>query len=146
MADQRQDHVDAGWNEDAGLRWIEAGRLRLEEDDQGAIATVLDPQRVHGVWQGELSATELVGLVRHLAGWFADDPTETIRQIEVLATRVQDELEAWNIRARADEEHPPYDDLTRALGALLGNCRELREVIGKFAGPRPVITVEESAE
>lgn len=78
MYTTKQDHVAAGCYE-RGLCWIEAGRLRLEEDDQGAIVTVLDPQRVHGTWQGELSATELLGLVRHLAAWFADDPTETIR-------------------------------------------------------------------
>lgn len=63
-----------------------------------------------------------------------------------MAARVQAELESWNDRARADEEHPPYDDLTRMLGALLGNCRELRETLGKFAGPRPVITVDGGAD
>jgi hypothetical protein len=76
-------------------------------------------------WQGELSATELLGLVRHLAAWFADDPTETIRQIEASATRVQAELEGWNSRARAVEEYPLYDDLTRPDPRARRSARQL---------------------
>jgi len=140
MHDREQDHVAAGWNEGHDLRWIEAGRLRLEEDDKGAIVTV--GQDRFGSW---LSATELAGLVRQLAAWFSDDPTATIRQIETCATFVKVELEAWNDRARIDEEHPPYDDLTRSLGALLGKCRDLREALGKFADKPTIITVEEGA-
>ncbi len=81
--------------------------------------------------------------MRQLGAWFADDPTATIRQIEDLSNYVRSELEAWNDRARADEEHPPYDELTRALDGLLGRCRDLREVLGRFADPPKVITVVE---
>lgn len=155
MPDQEPDRVAAGWNE--GFRWIEVGRLRLEEDDKGAhvrmrnvLRNVLPNARSielppHGTtW---LSATELAGLVRELAVWFADDPTDTIRQIETCATFVQTELEGWNDRARADEEHPPYDDLTRALGTLLSKCRGLREAISKFADKeKTIITVEDESK
>lgn len=152
--DREQDHVAAGWNEDHTFRWIDVGRLRLEEDDKGAcvqmrniLSNFLPNGRSielppHGtIW---LSATELAGLVRQLAAWFAEDPTDTIRQIENCAMYVQTELEGWNDRARSDEEHPPYDELTRALSALLGKCRDMREVIGRFADKeKPIITVEE---
>lgn len=154
MLDREQDHIAAGWNDDRAFRWIEAGRLRLEEDDKGALATI---QTLPGVRTGDygdleakrpgavtavrvavlpgpthLSATELAGLVGHLAAWFADDPTDMIHQIETCATYVHTELEAWNARARIDEEHPPYDKLTNALDELAGKCRDLRESLGKF--------------
>jgi len=86
------------------------------------------------------SATELAGLVRQLSG-FADDPTD--RQIETCATYVKVELEAWNDRARIDEEHPPYDELVRALVALHGKCRDLREALSRFSEEPKIITVEE---
>jgi hypothetical protein len=60
-----------------------------------------------------------------------------------LVTYVKIELEAWDDRARIDEEHPPYDELVRALTALHGKCRELREVLGRFADKPAIITVEE---
>lgn len=44
--------------------------------------------------------------------------------------------------ARSDEEHPPYDELVRALDGLLGRCRDLREVLGRFAEKDKVITVD----
>ena len=52
-----------------------------------------------------------------------------------------------NDRARIDEEHPPYDELTRALTDLLGRCRSLREVMGRFVdkADKPIITIEEGA-
>jgi hypothetical protein len=134
MASKNQDHVAAGWNEDHTFRWIEAGRLRLEEDDKGATAlarTALpdrpggDPIELYGpTW---LSATELAGLSRQLVDWFCDDLADKIGEIEQHTKRVRGELEAWNDRARIDEEHPPYDDLTRSLDAILARCRELRE-------------------
>lgn len=118
-----EQYVAEGWNADHDLRWIEVGRLRFEEDKEGASAII---QETSGpTW---LSATELAGLARHLASWFTDDPSDAIRQIETCATYVQVELERWNERARIDEEHPPYDKLTRALDALLAKCRHLREV------------------
>lgn len=128
MLDREQDHIAAGWNDDRAFRWIEAGRLRLEEDDKGALVTI---QALPG--PTHLSANELAGLVGHLAGWFADDPTDMINQIETCATYVHTELEAWNARARIDEEHPPYDKLTNALDVLAGKCRDLREALGRFA-------------
>jgi hypothetical protein len=135
--DQPEDYVAAGWTADESrMRWIEVGRLRLEEDDKGAVVSVRDLPK--GCW---LSATELSGLVRHLAGWFAEDPTDSLRFIEARAKFVRAELDKWNDRARIDEEHPPYDDLTRALGDLLARCRDLREDIGKFA-EKATITVE----
>ena len=129
MRDQ-EDHVAAGWHLKHSFRWIEAGNLRLDEDEHGARAVTLlartGPQQVAGpTW---ISATELAGLVRHLAGWFTDDPAEAIRQIETSATYVKNELEACNDRARIDEEHPPYDKLTRVLDVLLTECKRLREV------------------
>ena len=186
MLDQEPNHVAAGWNEEHTFRWIEAGLLRLDEDDKGAIATAQDradaklsqadleyacsndvqiacvqagalrlgdlvprmAQEIISSRKGRwLSATELAGLTRHLAAWFADDPTATIRQIETCANYVKIELEGWNDRARIDEEHPPYDELTRALTALLDRCRDLREVMNRFADKtdKPIITVEEGA-
>lgn len=125
MIDRDRDHVAAGWDAGDEFRWIEAGRLRLVEDDKGAHATVQGPSGP--TW---LSATELAGLACHLAAWFVGDDTvaDKIRLIEACARRVHGELEAWNARARADEEHPPYDELTRALDVLLGACRDLREM------------------
>jgi hypothetical protein len=126
MLEREQDHVAAG--RDDGLRWIEAGRLRLEENSKSGAQVMIQTtaRSVH------LSATELLGLVGHLSSWFADDPTDMIRQIETHATHVQTELEKWNARARIDEEHPPYDKLTLVLDELIGKCRELREVVGRF--------------
>jgi hypothetical protein len=141
MPDQRDDHVATGWTDgDDRMRWIEVGQLRLEEDARdGAVVTL------KGLAKGcAVSATELAGLVRHLAGWFAEDPTDGIRYIESRAKFVKTELDKWNDRARIDEEHPPYDDLTRALGDLLARCRDLREDIGKFAD-KAVITVGEGS-
>lgn len=141
MPDQQEDHVAAGWTDaDDRQRWIEAGQLRLEEDDKGA-AVIVQGQPT-GCW---LSATELTGLVRNLAGWFSEDPTDGIRFIETRAKLVKTELDKWNDRARIDEEHPPYDELTRALGDLLARCRDLREDLGKFVD-KAVITVEESSK
>lgn len=141
MLDQEQPHVAAGWNEDRTFRWIEIGGIRIDEDDRGAVLLLKDP-RFNGATK--LSATELAGLVGHLAAWFADDPTTTIRQIENCANYVRTELEAWNDRARIDEEHPPYDELVRALDGLLGRCRDLREVMSRFADKtdKKIITVE----
>ena len=183
---EAENHVAAGWNDDHTFRWIEAGPLRLDEDDRGARVVVHDrtdapltladlqyacsndvqaactqagalrlgnlvPKMAaellrarKGHW---LSATALASLTRHLASWFAEDPTATIRQIETCATFVRIELETWNDRARIDEEHPPYDELTRALDALLARCRDLREVMNRFADKtdKPVITIEDDA-
>ncbi len=126
MLDREQDHVAVGV--DGGFRWIEAGNVRLAEDAEGAFVMI---QARPGPTR--LSATELAGLVGHLAAWFADDPTDTIQQIETCATYVQTELEKWNARARIDEEHPPYDKLTNALDTLIGKCRDLRESLGRFS-------------
>lgn len=143
MQDQEQDHVAAGWNEEHTFRWIEAGRVRLEEDDKGATVKVFTDRRapLDHVKLSWLSSTELAGLARHLAAWFADDPIPTIRRIEDCANYVNTELETWNARARIDEEHPPYDELVRALDDVLGRCRQLREVLGRFADPPKIITV-----
>ena len=187
MRDREQDHVADGWNEEHTFRWIEAGRLRLDEDDKGAIVTAQDradaqlsqadlayacsndvqaacaqagalrlgnlvprmAQELLLVRKGSrLTATELANLSRHLAAWFAEDPTATIRQIEICANYVKIELEGWNDRARIDEEHPPYDELTRALTALLDRCRDLREVMSRFADKtdKPIITIEEASD
>jgi hypothetical protein len=128
---QTERHVAAGWDEEHELRWIEAGRLRLEEEDKdGAVVTIRDHVGASGAW---LSSAELAGLTRELAGWFAEDPSDALGEIEAAAKRVRSELEAWNDRARLDEEHPPYDDLTRALDVVLARCKSLREDIGKFA-------------
>ena len=139
-----EDHVAAGWDADHTQRWIEVGRLRLEEDDTGALA-LLPPTFGQSQPVTRLSAAELANLVRLLAGWFADDPTPTIRQIEDLANYVRTELEGWNDRARGDEEHPPYEELTRALDGLLGRCRDLREVAGRFGEKPKTITIAEGA-
>jgi hypothetical protein len=139
MLDRDEHHNAVGWSEDHRFRWIEVGRLRLEEDDNdGAIVTLQD--RGKGCW---LSATELAMLTRHLASWFAEDPSEKLDEIEAAAKRVHDALEEWNARARMDEEHPPYDDLTRALDGLVVRCKHLREDLGKFADKEPkIITVK----
>ena len=142
MPDQPDDHVAAGWTgAENRQRWIEVGGLILEEDDKGAIVSVQGLPK-DCCW---LSATELLGLVRHLAGWFSEDPTDGIRYIESRAKFVKAELDRWNDRARIDEEHPPYDELTRALVDLLDRCRDLREDIGKFAD-KAIITVEGSSK
>ncbi|HSX22890.1 MAG TPA: hypothetical protein VLE97_08975 [Gaiellaceae bacterium] len=149
MKREYEDHVAEGWMDtpEGHLRWIEAGRVRLEEQDKdGAMLLVgsADVVRQRGcdVW---LSSTELAGLVRHLAGWFAEDPTETIDEIEKAAQRVLTELDAWNDRARADEEHPPYDDLTQILNNLIVRCKGLREDVNKFVERKAkIITVAAS--
>lgn len=147
--DQESPHFTAGWNADHSERWIEVGRLRLEEDDKGATVKLFTWRRgpLDHVVSSWLSATELAALVRLLAAWFTEDPTSTIRKIEDLTNYVRTELEGWNERARSDEEHPPYDELTQALDALLARCRDLREVMNRFASKadKPIITVEEGA-
>jgi len=120
----QDDHVAVG-NDVGQLRWIEAGRVRIDEDTDGGHVSIKAPGSDGPTW---LSATELVGLMRHLAGWFAEDPSEAIREIEARASHVRTALEAWNDRARIDEEHPPYDELTRSLDEVIGTCRRLREV------------------
>lgn len=130
---QREDHVAAGWNDE--FRWIEVGQLRLEEDDKGAMVRARialpscppdgAPVELYGpTW---LSATELMGLTRNLTGWFTDDPVEALQQIEKMAKHVKTELDAWDDRARIDEEHPPYAKLVNVLDGLIKTCRELRE-------------------
>lgn len=134
------DHVAAGWNADHTLRWIEVGRLRLEESEKDG-ATVLsrtvvseDQIEVYGpTW---LSSTELAGLSCQLIDWFSGDLVEKICEIEGQAKDVKRKLEAWNDRARVDEEHPPYDDLTRSLEVILARCSELREVPALADGKR----------
>ena len=185
MSTREDNHIAAGWNDDHSFRWIEAGPLRIDEDDKGAIVSA--PDRSDALSQADLeyacsndvqaacaqagalrlgdlvprmaqelllarkgswlTATELANLTRHLALWFAEDPTATIRKIEDLTNYVRTELEGWNDRARIDEEHPPYDELTRALDGLLARCRDLREVMSRFAhkADKPIITVEEGA-
>lgn len=138
MSEQRKDHVAEGWSEDGRLRWIEVGTLRLDEEDKDG-ATVVIQHEKHG-W---LSSTELAGLVRQLAGWFAEDPSEALDEIEAAAKRVRAKLEVWNDRARSDEEHPPYEDLTSMLDGLVRRCHGLREDLGKFADKVPkIITVK----
>jgi hypothetical protein len=133
-----EDHVAAGWDEGHSFRWIEVGRLRLEEDDKGAtvLARTVVPARapdgdptalveLYGpTW---LSATELAGLSRQLVDWFCDDLADKIDEIEKRTKAVKRELDGWNDRARIDEEHPPYADLSRSLDAILARCRDLRE-------------------
>lgn len=118
---------------------VQAGALRL-----GTLVPKMAQELLlarKGSW---LTATELAGLSRQIALWFAEDPTSTIRKIEDLTNYVRTELEGWNNRARADEEHPPYDELTRALDGLLARCRDLREVMSRFTNKadKPIITVE----
>ncbi len=126
---RQDDHVAVGWSVDREFRWIEVGRVRLDEDKDGAIATIRAPGSDGPTW---LSAAELAGLTRHLAGWFIDDPAETMQRIEAIAKHVAAELEAWDARARSDEEHPPYAKLVAALDELTSTCRRLREE-GPFA-------------
>jgi hypothetical protein len=42
------------------------------------------------------------------------------------------ESAAWDDRARADEEHPPYAALVGILDEVIGSCRRLTEE-GPFA-------------
>ena len=126
---RHDDHVAAGWRTDRRYRWIEVGRLRLDEDEGGASTTIRAPGSDGPTW---LSATELAGLTRHLACWFMDDPVETIQQIESTIERVKAELDAWDDRARIDEEHPPYAKIVQALDAVIATCKRLREE-GPFA-------------
>jgi len=120
------DHVDAGCVDDT-FRWIEAGQLRLEEDREGATVVIANPRRHNacGLSEGELEglATWLARRAARLVGGAADK----ILQIENCALYVQTALEAWDARARIEEVHPPYDELTRALDALRAKCRELRD-------------------
>jgi hypothetical protein len=122
MPSTEKPHVAAGWNAEHTLRWIEAGDLlfRESENPDGAMVEVFGP-----TW---LSATQLAGLSRHLIDWFSGDLAEKICEIEDQTKAVKKKLDEWNDRARADEEHPPYDDLTRVLDGVLARCRELREV------------------
>jgi hypothetical protein len=143
MTDRKNDHVATGWTDDGQLRWIEVGRMRLvEEDKDGATLLVLNADVVRqGGCDVQLSSAELAGLVRHLAGWFAEDPSESLDEIEAVAKRVRAELEVWNDRARIDEEHPPYDDLTRMLDGLVRRCHGLREDLGKFVAKETKVVI-----
>lgn len=129
MSTHEDHHVTSGWNADHTLRWVEARCLRIEEDKEGACIFVypLDPQGLMSDGTAWLAAAELAGLVRQLSSWFLDDPVEKLRQIENCATAVKIELEAWDARARIDEEHPPYVQLLRKLDTLLLTCERLRE-------------------
>ena len=55
-----------------------------------------------------------------------------MKRIEALAAHVKTELDAWDDRARIDEEHPPYAKLVGVLDDLIKTCRKLREE-GPFA-------------
>ena len=135
-----QADLEYACSNDVQAACAQAGVLRLGDLVPKMASELLRARKGH--W---LSDTELASLTRHLASWFAEDPTATIRQIETCANYVKIELEAWNDRARIDEEHPPYDELTRALTALTDRCRDLREAMNRFAdkSDKPVITVEE---
>lgn len=137
-----QADLEYACSNDVQTACAQAGALRLGDLVPRMAQELLLARK--GSW---LTATELANLSRHLAAWFAEDPTSTIRQIETCANYVKIELEGWNDRARIDEEHPPYDELTRALTALLDRCRDLREVMSRFADKtdKPIITVEEGA-
>jgi hypothetical protein len=123
----QENHVATGWIADRSLRWIEVSELRLEEvEKEGAVAVI------RGGVQTQLSATELVALARHLNDWLIDDPAAAIKRIEAAVAHVKTALEAWDDRARADEEHPPYAALVSILDEVIGTCQRFSEE-GPFA-------------
>lgn len=51
--------------------------------------------------------------------------SSALATIDANVACVREALESWNARARADEEHPPYDDLVRRLDEITAVMRGL---------------------
>lgn len=100
--------------------------LRFVETEDGSLVRMLpfETEEDPGTREFELDAEQTAALGRFCLEMFCD-PYENLQAIEESYKFALDKLEDWNIRARADEEHPPYDDICnrlrmigRALGAL----------------------------
>lgn len=116
---------------DDGFRFIQVGAVRLEERIFKIVGdgALVDVNNGAIALSTTLSATELAYLARQLCGWFTN-PDEDVKTATARIDKVAAALEAWNARAREDEEHPPYEDLTAHLRAAHDSLERLRVMFG----------------
>jgi hypothetical protein len=120
-----------GWNKEHTLRVINVGEhVEITESDvpDGALIamteceTWLDSNAVQFMAVSMLAWFGFCGL----PGEHEDNP---LAEIITHIAHVQDELENWNVRAREDEEHPPYDKLCTSLEEALQRLRRMQEIL-----------------
>jgi hypothetical protein len=99
-------------NERAIVLCIDAATelLRIVETEDGANLTIPGHAVVH------LEAEHLHSLGEWLVGLFmAERPSVLLAEIRGAAMFALEHLEAWDERAKADEEHPPYVEINNRL-------------------------------
>lgn len=60
-----------------------------------------------------------------VAGFMSERPSVYLKEIREDVAFALHHLEAWNQRARDDEEHPPYDDITNRLRRIEQSLEQL---------------------
>lgn len=91
----------------------------------GPLATEHDP----GIAEFDLNAEQARALGRFCVQLFCGEPREHLVLIKEAAARAIGKLEDWNERARADEEHPPYDDICATLRNINHAIDELEKAL-----------------
>lgn len=110
--------VDAeGFSSDSPATWL----FVPEYFEVGAQATY----KLHK--QIPLTADQVAELGRFCVEQFCE-LRPRLKDIENAAAYVRSALEDWNERARADEEHPPYDQLVARLDEIQAALRALEPV------------------
>lgn len=100
-------------------------QLRLEE---AIISRAPDGSKVVRVRYIDLDADQVNALGRFCAKQFMSASAgELLARIEGSSKMAIFELEAWNDRARIDEEHPPYDRICNRLREVESALFELRK-------------------
>ncbi len=73
-----------------------------------------------------LDADMMKAIAIHATGGFcAYTPLENLRRIALATLHTIQKLDAWNDRAREDEEHPPYGEIVAELRLSLHNLLDL---------------------
>lgn len=105
--------------------------LTFVETEEGSELRIEDARR--DLLALELDATQLRALGLFCVRQFmAAEPGELLARIQCSADMAIAELEAWNERARSDEEHPPYDRIVARLREIEGAREELLKALRRL--------------